>query len=262
MQKAILCFEDWKKRQMISGISQGQNEGSHINLNGGNDWNGIGANEQCDLLAPYDCKVMAVSRLDNTVFFQSLTTVQCPMGEVMSWFMCTHMNDVDFNKLGIKVGKIFKQFEVCYTEGTKGIGSGDHIHMEQGFGTFGGGSSPYYKSKETYRLNGKTYYQYYPVLSKGSYEAPVYDIFYLKSAVTEYLSNAEKKMGHKFYKNNWMYDNVTSNPVDDSKKVEELRKQVEALTTKCMNYEKQVSQQETQLKILNNKIARAVEALK
>lgn len=52
--KAILCFRDYLNKDLISGITQGSNEGSHQNLNGANDFNGRNAQDQVDLLAPYD----------------------------------------------------------------------------------------------------------------------------------------------------------------------------------------------------------------
>ena len=166
--KAILCFRDYLDKDLISGITQGQNEGSHQNLNGANDFNGRSAQDQVDLLAPYDCKVMAIATYDNTIFFESLEEVETPTGKFKCWFMCSHMNDNDFKRYGMKVGKVFKQGEACYTEGNKGLGNGGyHIHMEQGTGRFGGGSSPYYKSSDTYYFNGKYYYTYYPNYKDG-----------------------------------------------------------------------------------------------
>lgn len=184
MQYAILCFRDYQGNDLISGVSQLENEGTHINLDGANDFVGRGANDRVDLLAPYDCKVMAIATYDNTVFFQSLDKVMTPSGEYNHcWFMCCHILDSDFRALGLKVGRVFKQGEPCYTEGKKGIGSGYHIHMEQGYGVFGGGSSPYYKSSDTFIYNGKVYAQYYPVLGKNSKECHIADMMFIDKDV-------------------------------------------------------------------------------
>ncbi len=184
MQKAILCFRDYKGKDLISGISNGQNVTSHKNLNGANDFCGRGPADRVDLLAPYDCKVVAIARADNTVLFESLDIVQMPCGYDKCWFLCTHMTDGDFNKLGIKLGKVFRQGEPCYTEGPKnayGINMDNHIHMEQGTGRWNGNASPYYKSNDTYTYAGKTYNTYYP--NVNGYELPITDSFFLPEGV-------------------------------------------------------------------------------
>lgn len=201
--KAILKFRDLHGDDLISGISQGQDEGSHKNLHGANDFMGTSAADWVDLLAPYDCKVMAIARADNAVFFQSLYSVETPIGKFPHcWFVCYHMNDKDFDTLKMRVGKVFKQGEPCYTEGIKGIGGGRHIHMEQGAGEFGGGSAPYYRSTDTYKYNGLTYYQYYPNVKDGGYEYPVYDMFFIPD-VKQYYSSYEG--GKSRYKDKWVY---------------------------------------------------------
>ena len=223
MQKAILLFRDYKGKDFISGISQPQNYGSHKLLNGANDWNGrSGYPEQCDLLAPYDCKVMAIARADNTVFFQSLNSVQTPSGVYEHcWFMATHMNDADFNKMGYILGKVFKQGERCYTEGSKNASAkAYHIHMEQGYGTFAGGNLPYYASSDYYTWNGKTYRQYYPNC-KGA-ECPVWDMFYLGSDDLS-LSEAEKAQGAKYYAQKWKRANEKDETAKDDATVIELQ---------------------------------------
>lgn len=210
MQKAILCFRDYLDKDLISGITQGQNEGTHQNLNGANDYNGRSAQDQVDLLAPYDCKVMSIASYDNAVFFESLEPVETPTGISKCWFLCCHMNDNDYKRYGMKVGKVFKQGEACYTEGNKGIGSGYHIHMEQGTGEFDGANAPYYKSNDTYYYGGKKYYTYYPHYKNG-WEMPVYDAFFLKDTEIV-LSQHEKDMGHKYYEGKWHVENETQKP--------------------------------------------------
>lgn len=179
MQNAILKFKDYKGNILLSDISQGQKVGSHINRNGTNDFNGRGPSDRVDLLAPYDCKVVAVARGDNTVLFESLDEVNTPSGTYPHcWFMCTHMLDSDYNLLGIAVGRIYRQGQPCYTEGNKGIGDGGyHIHLAQGIGTYNNSGSPYYKSNDTYTYGGKTYPQYYPNIE--GYECPITDMFFI-----------------------------------------------------------------------------------
>jgi len=213
--KAILVFRDWKNIDFESSITQKSREGTHILLNGANDFCGRGSYDQCDLLAPCDCVVKAISRTDNTIFFESKEAVETPIGKYKVWFMCTHMNDKEFNNFGMKVGKEFAQGTPCFTEGTKGIGAGNHIHMEQGIGEFGGGSSPYYKSNEYFWYNGKKYAQYYPVVKDGGYECPINDIFYLKRDVDYSDTNIKECYS-------WKYSDETK-PIEDDKDKEIAR---------------------------------------
>lgn len=256
MQKATLCFRDYQNKDLISGITQPSKTGSHQNLNGANDWNGRNAQDQVDLLAPYDCRVMAIARVDNTVFYESIDEVETPIGVYKCWFMCTHMNDNDYNRYAMKVGKTFKQGQACYTEGNKGIGSGFHIHMEQGTGRFGGGSSPYYKSSDIYTYNGKKYYTYYPVVKDG-YEMPVYDMFWLKN-VEIVLSSYEKQNGQKFYNGQWKIlgqENVSIPTTSvGEKEVKALQDKVNTLTKENETLNKKVKE-------LNSKIENVKKAL-
>lgn len=241
MQQAILCFRDYQNKDLISGITQPSNIGSHQNLNGATDFNGRNAQDQVDLLAPYDCVVKAIATYDNAIFFESLDEVETPIGIYKCWFMCVHMNDNDFKRYGMKVGRVFKQGEACYTEGNKGIGSGYHIHTEQGTGRFGGGSSPYYKSNDTYYYNGKKYYTYYPVVKDG-WEMPVYDMFYLKD-VEVVWSSYEKQNGHKFYEGKWKtlgkVSQVPPTSVGD-KEIKKMQEMIIDLQGQVKDYQKKI----------------------
>ena len=244
MQKAILCFRDYQNKELISGITQPSNIGSHQNLNGAIDFNGRSAQDQVDLLAPYDCKVMAIARYDNAIFFESLDDVETPIGVYKCWFMCCHMEDYDFNRYGMKVGKIFKQGEPLFTEGKKGVGSGYHIHLEAGTGRFGGGSNPYYKSNDTYYYNGKKYYTYYPVVKDGR-EMPVYDMFFLKD-VEVVWSSYEKQNGKKFYDGLWKTVGQANTQVPPTsvgdKEIKKMQEMINDLQSQVKDYQKKIDE--------------------
>ena len=194
-QLAKLCFQERSGTKIISGITQLSKEGTHILLEGANDWNGRNATDRVYLLAPYDCVVKAIATYDNTVFFESTGAVATPSGTYDNcWFMCTHMLDADKASLGIAVGKKFLQGQPCYAEGTKGIGTGNHIHMEQGYGQFGGGSAPYKASSDTFKYNGTTYTQYYPVLAAGGKECALKDMMFLEPAEIIIRSSTDKSV--------------------------------------------------------------------
>lgn len=55
----------------------------------------------------------------------------------VNWIQA-HCNDEDITKLGIRVGKVFKQGEICGREGTAGKATGNHLHISLGVGKFSG----------------------------------------------------------------------------------------------------------------------------
>ena len=93
--------------------------------------------------APASCVVKRITPSYNIVYFETLEKVYCADGtkDYMSWrFM--HISDLNLRKLGIRVGKVFKQGEICYYEGNKGMGStGTHLHMEVAKGKYTGTGS-------------------------------------------------------------------------------------------------------------------------
>lgn len=257
MQKATLCFRDYQNKDLISGITQPSKVGTHQNLNGANDFNGRNAQDQVDLLAPYDCRVMAIATYDNTIFFESTSKVETPIGVYKCWFMCSHMNDNDFKRYGMKVGRTFKQGDPCYTEGNKGIGSGYHIHMEQGTGRFKGGSSPYWKSNDTYYYNGKKYYTYYPQYT-GGYEYPVVDMFFLKD-VEIVLSSYEKQNGKKYYDGQWKFlptasHDIPSTGTGNDKTIKEMQDKINDLTKQLKTIEENNDILSKEIKVYKDKM--------
>lgn len=55
----------------------------------------------------------------------------------VNWIQA-HCNNEDMTKLGIRVGKIFKQGEINGREGTAGNATGNHVHISLGIGKFSG----------------------------------------------------------------------------------------------------------------------------
>lgn len=91
--------------------------------------------------APFDCKVVGKyegTDNGNTVAFESLEKVQFADGTVdYMTFMVAHDNDIS----DISVGKTYSQGSVFYQEGTKGISTGAHIHLEVARGAYSKRSS-------------------------------------------------------------------------------------------------------------------------
>lgn len=181
-QKAILNFFDGSK-DALSGISQKEGVGTHI-LNYANDFCGLTADDKYYLRAPYDCIIRAISEYDNTCFFESLGPVITPTGTYeRCFFQTTHMHDTDLKALGLFVGRMFKQGDICYREGNKGISGGNHIHFECGTGRFNGTTMPYRDSGKTFKYEGKTYKLYVPC-TNGE-ECHIYNMMYLNNIDTE-----------------------------------------------------------------------------
>lgn len=82
--------------------------------------------------APCDIVVKRIYGNYNAVWFESLEKVICADGKERKLiFMLLHINQADLKKLGIEVGKVFKQGEAFYKEGSAGA-IGSHIHLEVG----------------------------------------------------------------------------------------------------------------------------------
>ena len=129
------------------------------------------------------------------------------------------MLDADLKALGIKVGKIFKQGEICYREGVKGIGSGNHMHIEVGTGKFNGNSQPYKWEGEYFNYNGTSYKLYVPC-TEGK-ECHIYDMMYLDNIST--TSNIKS-----IY--NWTYtDSIIPSPIDKDENKNQVYVQVSDL---------------------------------
>ncbi len=96
---------------------------------------GIDGNKS-NLIASFTGTIKKIYTKDaNEVWLESIEPVEYPDGTVdfMTIMMC-HDNDVS----DLFVGKVIKQGEVFYTEGTKGNATGNHVHFECARGKFTG----------------------------------------------------------------------------------------------------------------------------
>ena len=75
----------------------------------------------------------------NFTWYESTAPVQTRKhGLVYVNWIQAHCNNEDITKLGIRVGKVFKQGEICGREGTAGKATGNHVHISLGIGKFQG----------------------------------------------------------------------------------------------------------------------------
>lgn len=193
-QKAILKFvKDKNMTESVIRISTGEMVATHAHIYA-NDYQG-NANTSSGkdyLLAPFDCIVRAIRSSDNQVLFESTTSVETVAHGVKT-NVCiapTHMDDADFNDIGIYVGKTFSQGEIIYREGIKGIGSGNHIHMSQAAGAFNGGTNPSiaYEGK-TYVYDNVTRQQY---IINASNPVPARELFFAGCNIVPGISDSAK----------------------------------------------------------------------
>ncbi|MBQ8604363.1 MAG: hypothetical protein IJ410_05945 [Oscillospiraceae bacterium] len=86
--------------------------------------------------APCDIQVKRIYGKYNAVWFETLENVLCADGQARKLvFMLLHIDDEDLKALGIAVGKVFRQGEKFYREGSAGA-IGNHIHLEVGQAPF------------------------------------------------------------------------------------------------------------------------------
>ncbi|MBR5521121.1 MAG: hypothetical protein IKU54_03905 [Oscillospiraceae bacterium] len=86
--------------------------------------------------APCDIEVKRIYGNYNAVWFETLDKVLCADGQERKLvFMLLHIDDDDLKALGITVGKVFRQGERFYREGSAGA-VGNHIHLEVGQAPF------------------------------------------------------------------------------------------------------------------------------
>ncbi len=86
--------------------------------------------------APCDIVVKRIYGEYNAVWFETLDKVLCADGKERKLvFLLLHIDNADRDDLGLAVGKIFRQGEKFYREGSAGA-IGNHIHLEVGEAPF------------------------------------------------------------------------------------------------------------------------------
>lgn len=86
--------------------------------------------------APCDVQVKRVYGRENAVWFESVNEVMCADGKARKLvFLLKHIDTADMEYIGIVPGRIFRQGEKFYKEGSEGT-IGNHIHLEVGAGPF------------------------------------------------------------------------------------------------------------------------------
>ena len=98
-----------------------------------------------DLGAPFTGTIKKIYESDNAVWIESNNKVMYADGTIDYMTVLTlHDNDIS----NLYVGKVIKQGDIYYNEGTRGYATGNHIHLAVGKGKFNG--SGWYKNEYGY----------------------------------------------------------------------------------------------------------------
>lgn len=129
-------------------ITQGANVGSHKGTEA-IDVRGEVRGVKNPYYAPCDLKVVQIYYNSATVLWQSVKPVRLANGKVTHITIVTaHDNTINFG-----VGFNIKQGQQMGNMGDKGIGTGVHAHIEQGYGL----QTTFDKNGQTFNLGGKNY---------------------------------------------------------------------------------------------------------
>lgn len=105
-------------------------------------WGSSGRILRCPCYAPVDIKLIFKNASESMSVWESLNPVHLANGMIdYLTLTCYHDNDIaDGNYYS--VGTIKRQGEEFFKTGTGGHVTGDHIHLETGYGKYTGSSSP------------------------------------------------------------------------------------------------------------------------
>ena len=133
MEKAVLNID-------VLNISQGADGGFSHKGDKAIDIVGVK-----NFKAPFTGTIKRILDIDNEVWLESNEKVLYADGTIDYMTILTlHDNDIS----NLYVGKVIKQGEVYYNEGTKGNATGNHIHLAVGKGKFEGNG--WYKNSYGY----------------------------------------------------------------------------------------------------------------
>ena len=99
-------------------------------------WGDSGRILRCPCYAPVDIKLIFVNQAECMCVWESLETVHLANNTVNYLTLtCYHDNDIEDGNY-YTIGTIKRQGEEFFKTGTGGVATGDHIHLETGFGKY------------------------------------------------------------------------------------------------------------------------------
>ena len=143
-------------------------------------WNASGRVYRCPCYAPVDIKCIYIDRVECMAVWESLDTVNLANGTVdYLGIIVYHDNDIT-NGL-INVGNIKHQGEQFNRTGTGGNVTGDHVHLETGYGR--------YSQPNTSTPRGTANYKYHFTDYTDVKRLHNYDALYTNDTVNVYSPN-------------------------------------------------------------------------
>lgn len=105
-------------------------------------WGTSGRIYRCPCYAPVDIKLIFKNASECMCVWESLEKVHLANGLIdYLTLTCYHDNDIEDGTY-YAVGTIKRQGEEFFKTGTGGVASGDHLHLETGYGKYTGSTSP------------------------------------------------------------------------------------------------------------------------
>lgn len=96
---------------------------------------------RCPCYAPVDIKLIFKNRTESMCVWESLTPVHLANGMIdYLTITCYHDDDIENNNY-YAIGTIKRQGEEFFKTGTGGTATGDHLHLETGYGKYNTSSS-------------------------------------------------------------------------------------------------------------------------
>lgn len=87
--------------------------------------------------APVDIKLIFVNRTESMAVWESVNKVHLANGMIdFLTITCYHDNDIANGVYPYRIGQIVQQGYVFFKTGTGGTATGDHLHMETGYGKY------------------------------------------------------------------------------------------------------------------------------
>lgn len=105
-------------------------------------WGSSGRIYRCPCYAPVDIKLIFKNQAECMCVWESLERVHLANGMIdYLTITCYHDNDIEDNNY-YAIGTIKRQGELFFKTGTGGNVTGDHLHLETGYGRYTGSTSP------------------------------------------------------------------------------------------------------------------------
>ena len=129
-------------------------------------WGSNGRIYRCPCYAPCDIKLVFVNQTNAVAVWESVNRVHLANGMLdFLTITCYHDNDISDGSYPYNIGQIITQGHIFFKTGTGGHATGDHLHLETGYGKYissssGPAGTPEYKYHITDYTSPKRLHNY------------------------------------------------------------------------------------------------------